>query len=259
MQSIRLLQFTDPHLSADAAATFRGVDTLQALRTAVVHAAQRFSRPDAYLLTGDLVQDDPEGYRWVRHVFSALQAPVLCLAGNHDVPDRMRSELSAEPFQVGGQRSFGRWVIVLLDTWVAGDAGGRLGPDQLQQLRATLELHRNDHVLLCLHHHPIRMRSDWLDTVGLRDADEFMALIRGHANVRGVLWGHVHQALDSFVDGIRFMSTPATCAQFLPASKDFALDQRPPGYRALELMPDGSIATEVVWLESYQKRSSNVA
>ena len=71
------------------------------------------------------------------------------------------------------------------------------------------------------------------------------------------LWGHVHQSLDSFVHGVRFMATPATCAQFLPRSAEFAIDNRPPGYRVLELRHDGSIATEVVWLESYAK--SNVA
>ena len=86
------------------------------------------------------------------------------------------------------------------------------------------------------------MRSDWLDQVGLSDADEFMALVREHANVRGVLWGHVHQSLDSFIHGVRFMASPATCAQFLPGSDDFAIDNRPPGYRVLELMPDGAIA-----------------
>jgi Icc protein len=40
----------------------------------------------------------------------------------------------------------------------------------------------------------------------------------------------------------------------VPGSEDFAIDDRPPGYRVLELMPDGTIATEVVWLESYAER-----
>src|SRR5690606_30743830 len=121
-------------------------------------------------------------------------------------------------------------------------------------LRETLREHRNQHVLVCLHHHPIRMQSEWLDHVGLRDADAFLGAIREHSNVRGVLWGHVHQSLDSFIHGVRFMATPATCAQFLPGSAEFALDNRPPGYRFLELMADGSMATEVCWLESYADR-----
>ena len=254
MQSIRLIQFSDMHLFGDAAGRLRGVASLPALQAAISDAHRRCHQPDAVLLTGDLVQDDPEGYRWIRHVFGNSRVPVLCLAGNHDLPDHMRAALSGPPFTIGGATEFGRWLIVMLDSWVANDAGGRLGEAQLSKLRNILQTHRNHHVLLCLHHHPIAMRSGWLDQVGLSDADEFMALIREHANVRGVLWGHVHQSLDSFIHGVRFMASPATCAQFLPRSEDFAIDSRPPGYRVLELMPDGAIATEVCWLESYAER-----
>ena len=44
------------------------------------------------------------------------------------------------------------------------------------------------------------------------------------------------------------MSTPSTCAQFLPRSEFFALDDRPPGLRWLELHADGHIETEVAWV-----------
>jgi Icc protein len=255
MRSVRLIQFTDTHLRGQTAAKFKGIDTLESLTAVVRHAAQRYSLPDGVLLTGDLVDDDPTGYRWIQQLFAGSSAPVLCLAGNHDTPDQMRSALGAAPFQIGGQMRFDRWLVVMLDTWVQGSAAGRLGRERLLDLEKTLQANRNDHVLLCLHQHPIPMRSRWLDTVGLKDADEFIALVRRSSNVRGVLWGHVHQALDNFMYGVRFMATPATCAQFLPGSEDFAMDARPPGYRMVELMPDGTIATEVVWLESFAARS----
>jgi Icc protein len=47
---------------------------------------------------------------------------------------------------------------------------------------------------------------------------------------------------------VRFLSTPSTCAQFLPGNEFFALDDRPPGMRWLELYADGSIETEVAWV-----------
>jgi hypothetical protein len=48
--------------------------------------------------------------------------------------------------------------------------------------------------------------------------------------------------------------------QFKPRN-DFATDERPPGYRVIDLLANGSIASEVVWLEGYiddddQPRSS---
>lgn len=251
MQSVRLIQFSDLHLFGEASGRLRGVATLPALQAAVADASRRSHRADGILLTGDLVQDDPDGYRWVRQEFGTSRVPVLCLAGNHDLPDHMRASLRGAPFKLGGHTEFGRWLVVMLDSWVQNDAGGRVGAEQLSYLRDVLRTHRNHHVLVSLHHHPIAMHSAWLDQVGLYDADEFMTIVRQHSNVRGVLWGHVHQSLDSFIHGVRFMATPATCAQFVPGSADFAIDDRPPGYRVLELMPDGSIATEVCWLERY--------
>lgn len=255
MQTVRLLQFSDMHLFGDAAGRLRGVECLPALEAAVTDAYRRAYRIDGVLLTGDLVQDDPGGYRWIRHVFGGSPVPVLCLAGNHDLPDHMQATLNQPPFVIGGATRFGRWTVIMLSSWLAGSASGELGAEQLASLRQTLREHRDQHVLLALHHHPIRMRSDWLDHVGLRDADAFLSVVHEHSNVRGVLWGHVHQSLDSFCYGVRFMATPSTCAQFLPGSAQFALDNRPPGYRFLELMHDGSIATEVCWLESYAERS----
>ena len=52
--------------------------------------------------------------------------------------------------------------------------------------------------------------------------------------------------------GVRLMCTPATSMQFVPRITEFAVDDRPPGYRVIDLHDDGSIATEVVWLEGYR-------
>lgn len=248
--SLRLVQFSDPHLFGQPQGSLRGVATLPALQAAVAHAERHFPTRDAVLLTGDLVQEDAGGYSLLRDTFVASREPVYCLPGNHDLPDAMNRVLDGAPFQVGGALEAAGWLVVLLDTWQPDSAGGRLGQQQLKALDEQLSAHSGLHVLLCLHHHPIPMDSEWLDQVGLEDAAEFLELVSRHPQVRGVLWGHVHQALDRFVNGVRFMASPATCAQFLPRSDDFALDRRPPGYRVLELLPDGSIATEVVWVES---------
>jgi 3',5'-cyclic-AMP phosphodiesterase len=61
-----------------------------------------------------------------------------------------------------------------------------------------------------------------------------------------MVWGHVHQQFDSRRKGVRLLSVPSTCAQFLPHADQFALDPSPPGYRRLTLCADGSIDTEVI-------------
>ncbi|MGP8033110.1 MAG: metallophosphoesterase [Steroidobacteraceae bacterium] len=256
MSVVRLTHFTDPHLYGDASETLRGVATLPALTAALARAQLRDWPPDALLVTGDIVQDDPAGYPHFRRLFGALGLPVLCIPGNHDDPLALRRELDSAPFIVGGHVDLGLWRIVLLDSCVAGSAGGRLSEAALAGLDAALAGAGKRHCMVCLHHHPVPMASRWLDRVGLENAPQFLATIDRHANVRAIVWGHVHQNYDGLRKGVRLLATPSTCAQFLPNADDFAVDPRPPAYRTLELRPDGSLLTEVVWLDQHRGASS---
>ncbi|MBS0364499.1 MAG: 3',5'-cyclic-AMP phosphodiesterase [Proteobacteria bacterium] len=252
MSSVRLIQFTDPHLYGGADGALRGVATLPALRSALAAAQTQDWPPQAVLLSGDLVQDDPAGYQHFRPLFGNLGVPVLCLPGNHDEPQAMRQVLSGAPFVLDDHFDLGRWRIVLLDSTLAGSASGTLSAASLQALSRSLAAAGNRHCLVCLHHHPVPMDSRWLDRVGLTNASQFFATLDRFSNVRGVVFGHVHQAHDALRRGVRLLGTPSTCAQFLPHSDDFAIDPRPPAWRPLELRADGSIVTEVMWVDPHQ-------
>jgi Icc protein len=251
MTALHLLQITDPHLVDDPAGEHRGMVPLETLR-AVLRAA-RPDTADVLLLTGDVVHDDPGGYLRARQEFAALGKPVLCIPGNHDDPDLMRSALGGEPFRHCGHHDFAGWRIVMLDSHVPGGAEGLLVDAELRRLHAALAGAPDRHVLVVLHHHPVPSESRWLDTVGLVNGDAFLEVIDRHANVRGILWGHVHQQFDGVRRNghgdLRLMATPSSCVQFLPRADDFALDDRPPGYRQLVLHADGRIDTQVQWLE----------
>ncbi|MDE2136511.1 MAG: metallophosphoesterase [Gammaproteobacteria bacterium] len=259
MSVVRLTHFTDPHLYGGETESLRGVATLPALTAALARAQSHDWPPDALLVTGDLVQDDPAGYPHFRRLFGTLGVPVLCIPGNHDEPEALRRELAGEPFVTGGHVDFGRWRIVLLDSCLPGSASGRLSDASLAALEAALAGAGKRHCLVCLHHHPVPLSSRWLDRVGLTNASEFFEVIDRHAGVRAIAWGHVHQAYEGLRKGVRLLATPSTCAQFLPGSDDFALDRRPPAYRTLELRADGSLLTEVVWLDQHRGGSSRSA
>jgi Icc protein len=250
MSVVRLTHLTDPHLYGGESELLRGIATLPSLEATLANAQRHDWPPDAVLVTGDLVQDDPAGYAHFRRLLGALRLPVLCLPGNHDDPEAMRRELNCEPFVTGGSVDLGLWRIVLLDSTIPGSAAGRLGTQSLKALDAALAEAPQRHALVCLHHHPVPMGSRWLDRVGLQNADTFLEVVDRHRNVRGIVWGHVHQSYDSVRNGVRLLATPSTCAQFLPRSEQFALDRRPPAYRTLELKADGSIATDLIWVES---------
>ncbi len=245
---LRLLQFTDLHLRDGPRQRVRGVATHETFRRCLAHAAGKVQAADALLLTGDLVQDEAGGYRQLAALLAPSGIPVLCLPGNHDLPRDLAALLPAPPFDLAPVTRLGGWAILLLDTSVPGAAHGRLGPAALGALDTLLSAHAGAHVLLCLHHQPVPIGSLWLDAIGLRDGDALLELARRHGNVRGLLWGHVHQDFDEYRDGMRLMGTPSTCFQFSPGLAGFAIDRRPPGYRWLTLHPDGRIESQVVWL-----------
>ncbi len=246
-----VLQITDMHLHAAADSRMRGVTTFQTL-LAVIDHVQRDERwpPDAIVVTGDIVQDESRaGYERFRDTLAPLAVPVYCLPGNHDDPELMAEVLGQSPFQVCGNDKIGNWTMYFLSSFAHGDDGGSIGPEAIAALGESLSSQANEFAMICLHHQPLPMGSAWLDGVGLRDAEEFLACVDKHSNVRGVLWGHVHQESDRNRNGVRYMSTPSTCAQFLPNNDSFSLDSRPPGSRWLELGADGCIETGVDWLD----------
>jgi Icc protein len=257
MSVLRLIQFTDPHLYGSETESLRGVQTFAALTRTLSQAQQRDWPVDAVLVTGDIVQDDPAGYAHFRRLFGSVGVPVLCIPGNHDDPEALRHELDRAPFVVNGHMDFGPWRIVLLDTWLAASASGRLSAQSLAELDDALRTAAGRHVLVCLHHHPVSMSSHWLDEVGLENAAEFWRVIDRHRNVRAVVWGHVHQCFDALRGSVRLLATPSTCAQFQPGTHEFALDSLPPAYRTLQLRADGTLSTEVVWTEACAVGSSS--
>jgi Icc protein len=246
---LRLVHFTDPHLYGSESESLRGIATLPALTATLALAQARDWPPDAVLVTGDIVQDDPAGYAHFSRLFSSLEMPVLCVPGNHDEPVAMRRELNRSPFVVEGCFDLGLWRIVLLDSSIPGSASGRLSAQTLAELDEALATAGHRHCMVCLHHHPIAVDSRWLDRVGLENSTEFLQTIDRHRNVRAIVWGHVHQNYEGLRKGVRLLATPSTCAQFLPHAADFAIDRQPPAYRTLELRADGSLTTEVVWVE----------
>jgi Icc protein len=244
---VRVVQLTDTHLFPTHGATLLGMDTDHSLQ-AVIDLVQK-ERPtmDLVLGTGDLADGGAgPAYERLQKYFDQLTASNYWLPGNHDSRPRMEAAATS-PTRLCKEIRSGNWKILLLDSQDPGRVEGFLGEAELTLLEQALQSAQEEglYSLVCLHHQPVAIGSKWLDAQMVSDADAFFEVLDHYACVKGVLWGHIHQEIDQHRNGVRLLASPSTCVQFAAGSENFKADDRPPGYRWLELHPDGRIETGV--------------
>jgi 3',5'-cyclic AMP phosphodiesterase CpdA len=211
-----IAQLSDPHFVPKDIRLFGKLDTAGFLERAVAHL--NALAPDVVLITGDLTHDgDERVYAAAAEVVGRLQAPFFVLTGNHDDRELMRSRFSADYLPERGPLAYAidRFAVrlIALDTAVAGETWGQVGPEQLGWLDARLAEAPHKPTVVALHHPPFRTGIGHLDGSMLRDAEDFAAVIGRHAQVERVVCGHVHRAIQQRFAGTLAQTAPSCAHQ----------------------------------------------
>ena len=254
---LRIVHITDTHIVAEPGAEIYGVDSFVALESLLAVMQRDAWTPHLLIATGDLSEDgSAASYQRLRSLLTSLGLPVYCIPGNHDTLSEMHTHLRGGPIHIDRRVVWEPWQIVLLDSQVPGQGHGYLSPRELTALEEALQEAPGQHALVCLHHGPLPVCP--MPPCRLENAEAFLTLLSRYANVRGVISGHNHCAVDEHHSGIQLLVTPSTCVYGAHPSGPQAPPERPfwevhgldPGRRAfrrLELYPDGQIVTEVIW------------
>lgn len=246
---IHILHLTDIHFLPESGKALYGIDTEKSFLAVLWHINNAGLTPDLVLLTGDVVHDpDPVGYARLGKYLKEFACPVYILPGNHDDIGEAGTLLA------DGHISFqphitlpNTWQVLCLDSTAPGEPGGFLASCQLDLLETLLQKNPNRFTLIALHHHPIPCGSAWMDTMVLQNRETLFHCLSYHPHVKGIVFGHIHQAMDLYYAGQRLLGTPSTCFQFKPNQAIFALDPTaPPAYRWIVLYEDGRIETTLV-------------
>lgn len=252
-RSPKIIQITDPHIFKEKNGCLLGLETRKSLKAIIDDVLSKDLKADLILATGDISQDQsPESYEYFSEAMDELEIPICWIPGNHDDVHQMAESLDGEYFSAAKKINMGEWQIILLDSALPGQVYGRLGREQRSYLSKAIKKRQSPFLFTVLHHHPVDIQCQWLDPLGLEDADEFLDILDSSSAVRGILWGHIHQMYDQYRGKIRMLATPSTSVQFKPLSKEFAVDAEGPGYRIIELNADGKIETQINRIEQFE-------
>jgi 3',5'-cyclic AMP phosphodiesterase CpdA len=212
-------QISDLHFRARGVRLFGAVDAYGALENAVAHLNSLVPRPDAVIVTGDLVNDGgEEDYAQLAALLGRLTMPAYPIPGNHDRRELVRKHLSYTGVMPASGRL--RYAVddhpvrlIGLDTLVEGREAGQIGEEQLLWLDATLAACADQPTLVFLHHPPFKTGIGFMDKIMLEDADAFAGVVARHGQIALVTCGHVHRTVQTRFAGTVAMIAPGTAHQ----------------------------------------------
>ena len=250
---LRLLQLTDSHIGA----RWQPAPPEDTLGTVIDAVRALPDPPDAVIHTGDLTNDATDGqYERLASVLDTLSLPVYVLPGNHDDRATLRRHFDvpgegSDPIQYAVELDGLR--VLVLDTVRPGEPDGELGSRRLSWIADALDADPDTPTLLAMHHPPFPCGIAGMDAIALARADrEALAeTVAAHAQVRGLVAGHVHRTIASSLAGRPALTIPSTYCQ-LPL--DFTAAGMPmvaePLAFAVHVLVDGRLVSHVQTLSA---------
>lgn len=248
LSPMRLIQITDCHLGSHPGESLLGLDTDESFADVLHRLSRDEKHADFVVASGDVASEGSiEAYeRFLGALKAQYDLPVAWLSGNHDL-DELMQQFSKEQVQ-REHIEFEHWQLILLNSSIPHEERGELAETELERLRHCLET-CDKHALVFVHHQPVPVGCDWLDQYVISNSAQLLEILNEYPQVKGLVWGHVHQEFQARHQHFNLYSTPSTCIQFKPNSDDFALDDTMPGYRWFNLHQDGRLETGVERVE----------
>ena len=219
---LTFLHISDTHISGEAGyqppweseATPHPNDGVERLLAAIMALPFEF---DFILHTGDVAADpETRNYHKARELLQRMPGTIYCLPGNHDSAAMMLDLLH------DGQRihvlrddrvEFGGYQLLSLDTNAEGDAHApTISEGKIAAFAERLAATRGEPTIVAGHHPLIKTGVPYLDNeMRVQNGERIHALLAPrHRQLAGFFYGHIHQSVNSYCDGIMYVSCQST-------------------------------------------------
>lgn len=198
--------------------------------------------PDFVLHTGDVAYDPhPEVYNTVHELTAELPCPIYYVAGNHDHMEALQTVImgrNADQVQPNLHYELelnGVQLLALDSNDEAPDPSGRVPEAQIAWLAERCAAADTRPLIVAVHHNAIPVGVPWLDDwMRMINGEDFhQALLPARDRLRGVFYGHIHQNITTFREGILYVAAASSWAQFasypMPENERVSEDMNTPG------------------------------
>lgn len=256
-----LAQISDLHIKRPGALAYRRVDTAAHLERCVVRLNALEPKPEAVVITGDLVDlGSVAEYTLLKTLLAPLTMPIYLLVGNHDDRAALRqvfddhtylhdsSEFVQYAVDVGPLR------LIALDSQLPQQSSGHLCDARLAWLDTQLAQAQGKSVILALHHPPFVSGIGHMDRQRLdpESARRLAAIVSRYPNVERVVCGHVHRPIFTRFAGTIASAVPAPAHQValdLRENAPSAFRLEPPAFALHQYAPETGVVTHHAYVD----------
>ncbi|MCU0228270.1 MAG: metallophosphoesterase [Bryobacterales bacterium] len=228
--------FSDTHIAADRANTYRGFKPYEQL--AKVAPAVAASGVTGAIIDGDLARltGEPGDYQNFLQLLAPVAAkmPIAMALGNHDNRKNFQAAIGKHPGEVQAVRDrhvlavpAGPVRLLVLDSLMMPDfTPGFLGKEQRTWLERYLGASDETPTLVFVHHTPGDNDGELLD------AERLLRILKASRKVKALIYGHSHRYRFDVLDGLHCINLPAVGYNFN--------DAEPTGWTEVELSAEGA-------------------
>jgi Icc protein len=245
---MNIVQITDLHLSKDKGNELYNINTYNSAKIIIEYISKCKKNVDYLIITGDISEDSTmQSYSHLLDLLKPIKSDIYLMAGNHDSYEQIKLCCSRSTVKSDVFFSNDVWVVFMFNTKKEHSPNGFLKRDEIELFKKLLYDYPNKNFMVFLHHHPVLIGSESMDTMIIENSQLLIDLIKSHNNIKGVSWGHIHNVFETKINNAKLFSSPSTCFQSQPKSKKFTIDSNShPGYRIINLNEKGVIETSVV-------------
>jgi len=208
-------------------------------------------QPDVVIFTGDTVQHgQPDEYARLRELLAPLEAPLYLIPGNRDDKSALCAAFG-DKLYLPTNGSFLHYTVedyalrlVAIDSTSPGERKGVFCAEREAWLDAALREQPNRPTLLFIHHPPFDVDDHYVG--GYRrseEADALAEVVSRHAQVVGMLCGHVHCPVERAWAGTQASVMPSVAVD-VRKGIDEVEAQEQPVYMLRRLSVEGSLVSQ---------------